>query len=147
MSSVPPAGDASFFLPRYDDSEWPIFHVKMPPVALSAAAFEAHLDACSERYTRGQRFCMLIDMGGHPPLGALRRKAVADRMVEDGRRYPGVMLGCALVVQSPNSRGNVTAINWVAQPEYPFSAFGDMREARAWLTRLLERHRVPVPSA
>jgi hypothetical protein len=133
----PAAGD----VPTYDESEWPIFQVKMPPVALSAEAFEAHLDACSERYKRGQPFCMLVEMGDHPPLGAVRRKAVADRMRADGQRYPGVMLGCALVVHSAPSRGGVTAINWVAQPTYSFTAFEDVREARLWLSHLLEQHR------
>jgi hypothetical protein len=130
----------SAVLPTYDESEWPIFRVKMPPVALSEEAFLAHLDTCSERYKRGRPFCMLIEMGEHPPLGAVRRKAVADRMMEDGTRYPRVMLGCALVVHSGPSRGGVTAINWMAQPPYSFTAFEDMREARMWLTHLLEQH-------
>jgi hypothetical protein len=128
-------------VPAYDESEWPIFRVKMPPVALSAEAFEAHLEACSERIRRGKPFCMLIDMADHPPLGAARRKAVADRMLEDGQRYPRVMLGCALVVHSAMSRGGVTAINWIAQPAYSFTAFEDVREARMWLNHLLEQHR------
>jgi hypothetical protein len=136
--------DAALSLPTYDESEWPIFRVTMPPAALSDAAFQAHLDACSDRYKRDQPFCMLIDMGEHPPLGALRRKAVADRMLEDGQRLPGVMLGCALVVQSAPSRGGVTAINWIAQPEYRFIAFGDLGEARKWLVQVLEHHQVPV---
>jgi hypothetical protein len=127
--------------PTYDESEWPIFRVRMPPVALSAEAFEAHLDACSERIRRGKPFCMLIDMGEHPPLGAVRRKAVADRMMEDGQRFPGVMLGCALVVHSAPSRGGVTAINWVARPPYSFTAFEGTGEARMWLAHLLEEHR------
>ena len=128
-------------LPTYDESEWPIFRVKMPPLALSAEAFQAHLEACTERFKRGQPFCMLIDMGDHPPLGAARRKAVADRMMEDGRRYPRILLGCALIVHSASSRGGVTAINWMAQPAYSFTAFEDAREARMWLNHLLERHR------
>jgi hypothetical protein len=131
---------AAFLSPRYDESGWPIFLVKMPPVTLSEEAFTAHLDACSERYSRGQPFCMLIDMGDHPPLGAVRRKAVADRMVEDARRFPGVMLGCALVVRSDVARGAVTAINWVANPSYEFVAFRNIREARIWLRQILERH-------
>jgi len=141
VSELPPSKDAPASLPIYDESEWPIFQVKMPPVALSAEAFQAHLEACAERYRRGKPFCMLIDMGQHPPLGAVRRKAVADRMVEDGRRFPRVMLGCALVVHSATSRGGVTAINWVAQPAYSFTAFEDMGEARMWLAHLLEEHR------
>jgi hypothetical protein len=128
-------------LPEYDDSHWPIFLVKMPPVALSDEAFTAHLDACSARYRRGEPFCMLIDMGDHPSLGAIRRKAVAERMMEDARRFPGVMLGCALVVRTPASRGAVTAINWVAKPAYEFVAFESMRDARSWLRQVLERHR------
>jgi len=138
------AGDASSSMPKYDESEWPIFRVEMPPVTLSPEAFDAHLDRCSKLYTRGQPFCMLIDMGNHPPLGAIRRKAIAERMVEDGRRFPGVMLGCALVVRSATSSGGVTAINWVAQPEYPFTAFEAMDEARAWIRDLLEQHSVPL---
>jgi hypothetical protein len=141
MADPPTAKDASHSLPTYDDSEWPIFQVKMPPVALSPEAFEAHLDACSARYRRGQPFCMLIDMGDHPPLGAARRKAVADRMIEDGQRFPGVMLRCALVVRSAPARGGVTAINWVAQPAYPFTSFGEVREAKAWLVERLEQNR------
>jgi hypothetical protein len=127
--------------PTYDDSEWPIFRVKMPPVALSMEDFHAHIDACGEPYKRGQRFCMLIDMGKHPPLGAVRRKAVADGMMEHNRRFPGLILGCALVVHSDPSRGGVTAITWVAQPAYPFTAFGDAADAKAWLVRLLEQNR------
>ena len=141
MSERPAAKETPASMPTYDESEWPLFRVKMPPVALSAEAFEAHLETCSERYRRGKPFCMLIDMGEHPPLGAVRRKAVADRMMADGQRFPGVMLGCALVVHSAPSRGGVTAINWVAQPAYSFTAFGDMGEARMWLAHLLEQHR------
>jgi hypothetical protein len=142
---MPGVEGTSFLLPRYDESEWPIFLVKMPPVALSEQDFEAHLDACSARYRRRQPFCMLFDMGDHPPLGAVRRKAVADRMIDDETRFPGVMLGCALVVRSGLSRGAVTAINWVAKPSYEFVAFGDMGEARAWLRQVLERHRQGSP--
>jgi hypothetical protein len=131
----------SFLLPRYDESGWPILLVRMPPVALSDRDFEAHLDACTARYRRGEPFCMLFDMGDHPPLGASRRRAVAERMVADARRYPGIMLGCALVVRSDVSKGGVTAINWVARPPYEFTPFVDMHAARTWLTELLERHR------
>jgi hypothetical protein len=113
----------------------------MPQVELSAEAFDAHLEACSQRYRRGQAFCMLIDMGEHPPLGAVRRKAVADRMMRDGQRFPRVMLGCALVVHSGTSRGGVTAINWIARPPYSFTAFEDMVQATMWLRHLLEQHR------
>lgn len=141
MSDPPAAKNAPATVPTYDESEWPLFLVKMPPVALSAEAFQAHLEACSERYSRGKPFCMLIDMGDHPPLGAVRRKAVADRMMEDGRRFPRVMLGCALVVHSAPSRGGVTAINWVAQPAYSFTAFEGMGEARMWLAHLIAEHR------
>jgi hypothetical protein len=130
--------------PRYDESDWPILRVTMPRVALSDAAFQLHLDACSQRYKRGEPFCMLIDMAEHPPLTAARRKAVADRMKDDAQRVPGVMLGCALVVQSAPSRGSVTAINWIAQPEYRFIAFGDLQEARKWLVQVLEHHRVAL---
>jgi hypothetical protein len=130
-------GPISSLLPSYDESEWPILSVRMPPVALSDPDFVAHLDACSARYRRGEPFCMLFEMGDHPPLGAVRRRAVAERMAADARRYPGVMLGCALVVRSDVSQGGVTAINWVARPSYEFTAFRDVQEARAWLRQLI----------
>ncbi len=63
MSDHPAAKNALASAPTYDESEWPIFRVRMPPVALSAEEFQAHLEACSERYRRGKPFCMLIDMG------------------------------------------------------------------------------------
>ena len=124
-------------MPRYDDSEWPLVKVQMPPVALSAEAFQAHLDECSARYTRGDRFCLLIDMGSYPPFDAVMRRAVAERMTEDARRYPGRLLGCAIVSKSERAQGNVTAINWVAKPPYRFAAFESVEQARAWLTQLL----------
>jgi hypothetical protein len=141
MKESSPSRDLSLPLPRYDESEWPLLRVMMPPTALSEEAFEAHLDACSERYRRAQPFCMMIDMGSHPPLGAVQRKAVADRMMADNERFPGVMLGCALVVRSTRSRGSVTAINWIARIPYQFAAFEDADEAKRWLLGLLEEHR------
>jgi hypothetical protein len=128
-------------LPRYDETEWPIFVVRMPPVPLSDKDFELHLDACSTRYRRREPFAMLFEMGDHPPIGPVRRRAVATRMTKDARRYPGIMLGCALVVRSDVSRGSVTAINWVAKPAYEFVPFAEMREAKAWLRQVIDEHR------
>jgi hypothetical protein len=34
-----------------------------------------------------------------------------------------------------------SAVNWVAQPAYSFTAFGDMGEVRMWLAHLVEQHR------
>lgn len=140
MSDAGGAKGVSFRLPRYDESEWPILIVRMPPVALSDADFEAHLDACTDRYRRGEPFGILFDMGNHPPLGAVRRKAVGERMAADAKRYPGIMRGCALVVRSGVSQGGVTAINWVARPPYEFTAFRDIGEARAWLKTRVPAH-------
>jgi hypothetical protein len=121
--------------PSYDESEWPIFIVTLPRAPLSAPAFQAHLDRCGEPYKRRKPFCMLIT-GDHPPLSALQRKAVADAMKEHSRRYPGLMLGCAIINRSAFTRGVITAVTWLAKPAYPFAVFPDAPKAKAWLSQL-----------
>lgn len=129
--------EAGFDRPVYDASGWPLFVVSMPPVALSAEAFQAHLEACRAPYRRMQPFVMLIDMGQHPPLSAERRKAVSEAMMSDNARYPGVHRALAIVVRSRFERGIITAISWVAKPPYPFAAFTTVGEAKAWLLEKL----------
>jgi hypothetical protein len=122
--------------PSYDESEWPIFIVNLPRARLSASAFQAHLDRCGEPYKRRQPFCMLIT-GDHPPFSALQRKAVANAMKRHNQRHPGIMLGCAIVNRSALTRGVITAVTWLAKPAYPFAAFADAPQAKAWLSHLL----------
>jgi hypothetical protein len=125
--------------PTYDFSEWPLFIVRMPPKALSPEALAIHLSACREPFRRGQAFCMLINMGHHPPLPASQRKAVAHAMKADTARYPGLQVGMAIVVNSPLARGVMTAINWIARSPFAFAAFDDEAVAKRWLLERLSR--------
>jgi hypothetical protein len=124
--------------PTYDDSEWPLFVVTMPPSAFSAGAFDAHLETLREPYRRGQPFAVLIVMGDHPPLPAAQRKAAAEAMILDKEHYPKLLRAKAIVIRSSLERGVVTAIRWVANPDYPFAEFESTPVAKAWLLTQLQ---------
>ena len=130
--------------PIYDDTAWPIFIVRMPPTELSNDAFGAHLVACQKPFRASQSFCMLINMGNHPPLSAAHRKASAEAMKADMASYPGLLAGLAIVVHSKVARGVVTAISWLAKPPYPFAAFEKETDAIVWLRAQLAQHRSAV---
>jgi hypothetical protein len=123
--------------PTYSDAEWPLFVATMPSTSLSLEAFEAHLQVLREPYRRGQPFVMMIVMGDHPSLPASHRKAAADGMRLDWERLPRLLLAKAIVAGSHLDRGVVTAVKWVAKPNYPFETFETVVEARAWLLRHL----------
>jgi hypothetical protein len=124
--------------PTYDDSEWPIFVATMPASPFSTEAFQVHLEALREPYRRGQPFAVLIVMGDHPPLAAAQRKAAAEAMILDDQRYPKLLRAKAVVIRSPLERGVVTAIRWVARPDYPFAEFDSIPVAKAWLLKQLQ---------
>ncbi len=136
--------DEPWTTPIYDDTAWPIFIVRMPPTELSSEAFEAHLAACRKPFRSAQSFCMLINMGNHPPLSAAHRKASAEAMKADMARYPGLSAGLAIVVHSKITRGVVTAISWLVKPPYPFAAFEKETDAIVWLRAQLAQHRSAV---
>jgi hypothetical protein len=123
--------------PTYDYSEWPLFVVEMPPTRLSKEAFDAHLEILRVPYRRGRPFAMLIVMGDHPPLPAGQRKAAAEAMKIDNERYPTLLRAKAVVARSALERGVVTAVGWVAKPDYPFAAFETVEVATAWLRERL----------
>jgi hypothetical protein len=105
----------------------------MPASAFSAEAFHVHLQALREPYRRGEPFAVLIVMGDHPPLSAAHRKAAAEAMIADVQSYPKLLRAKAVVIRSPVERGVVTAIRWVAKPDYPFAEFDSVAVAKAWL--------------
>lgn len=119
--------------PTYDDSEWPLFVSTLPPTPLSLEAFEAHIARLREPYRRGRPFVVMIVMGGHPPLAASHRKVAAEAMKHDGESYPHLLRAKAIVTQSEVERGVVTAVRWLARPDYPFEAFETVAAAKAWL--------------
>ena len=133
-------------LPTYSDSQWPLFVATMPSTALSLVAFEAHLQMLREPYRRGQPFVQMIVMGDQPPLPAAHRRAAAEAMKLDSQRYPGLLRAKAIVAKSHLERGVVTAVRWIARPDYPFEYFETEPEAKTWLLRYLERARARAPS-
>jgi hypothetical protein len=126
-------------MPTYDYSEWPVFVVRMPSKRLSDDAFRIHLEVLSEPYGRVQPFVELIVMGDHPPLPPVQRRAAAAAMKADNERYPGLLRAKAIVVRSTLERGVVTAVSWLAKPDYPFAAFETESAARNWLRAHMSR--------
>jgi hypothetical protein len=122
-------------LPTYSDSAWPLFVATMPSTALSLEAFEAHLQMLREPYRRGQPFVQMIVMGDHPSLPAAHRRAAAEAMRLDSQRYPGLLRAKAIVAKSQLERGVVTAVGWIARPDYPFESFETEPEAKAWASK------------
>lgn len=130
--------------PTYDYATWPVFITRMPPSRLSPDAFRAHLVECQKPFHRSRAFCMLINMGDHPPLPAIQRKEVTEAMKADCQRHPGLLAGMAIVVHSVLGHGVMTAINWIAKPPYLFAAFDDEAPAMSWLLDQLAQRRDEV---
>jgi hypothetical protein len=131
--------------PTYDYSEWPVFVVRMPANRLSDDAFRTHLEVLSEPYRRARPFGVLIIMGAHPPLPPVQRRAAAAAMKADNECYPGLLRAKAIVVRSTLERGVVTAVSWMAKPDYPFAAFETDSDAKDWLLAHIARQPAATP--
>jgi hypothetical protein len=119
----------------YEATQWPIFRVTMPSLALSDDKFREHLDHISAVYERREPFALLVDALRAPPLTASERQLVADTMRFCARRNPGVLRGLAVCLSGTMARGGFTAINWLARPPYPTAAFEGVAKASVWLMR------------
>jgi hypothetical protein len=128
---------------RYDATDWPVFRITMPGAPLALEKFQEHLDRITAVYERGETFAMLIDALRAPPLNATERQLIADAMRFASRRHPGVLRGLAVCLSSTVARGGFTAINWLARPPYPTSAFESVASASVWLKRQLV---LPTPT-
>ncbi len=60
-------------------------------------------------------------------------------MKRDNEAFPGLLRAKAIVVRSTIERGVVTAVSWMAKPDYPFLAFASDSEAKDWLRAQIER--------
>jgi hypothetical protein len=119
--------------PRYDDSDWPLFRVFLPAVDLSDEVFLAFVDRLDRLPLRGNKFAVLLDVRSAPPLSAKRRQLLSERGNASYERYPGAMVGMAVVMSSAIQRGIFTAIHWMMRQPRQVRAFASIGEAEAWL--------------
>lgn len=54
--------------------------------------------------------------------------------------------GQAVIVQSPMTRGVLTAVYWLSPPVYPYAFFSDMESAFSWLVPQFEHFAAAYPN-
>jgi hypothetical protein len=131
--------------PRYDEGQWPIILVTMPPEELVGPDLLRHMDRMSSFSKRGVQFVQIIDVRAASSLSAKGRRLVAERMDQDEDAYPRILLGVAIVLATPLHRGIFKAISWLSRNPRPFEAFAEIAEATTWARGLL-RAQVPTHS-
>jgi hypothetical protein len=131
--------------PRFDDSKWPLYRVYLPKGDMDDREFSAFLETLDGLYLRGQKFGVMLDAREAPPLSPKRRQMTGERGKEMSARYPGLLLGFAVVLSSAVQRGIFTAIQWVVRGAFPSRAFGTLGEAEAWLTSMLKAGGIDAP--
>jgi hypothetical protein len=128
-----------------DEATWPLVVVHWPAQPLADSEFSASLAQIGSYFERGVRFGLVMDVREAPALSAERRRQIAERMDENGRRWPGRLVGVAIVTSSAMHRGIMHAINWLRQhQEPPSEGFRDLTGALAWLR---ERYRASATEA
>jgi hypothetical protein len=123
--------------PTYDDSEWPLFRVRMPRVAMSEEEFFRYLKHVDDLFLRGDRFAIVIDVRDAPIHTAKERQEVARRTRASHARYPHRLAAMGIVMSTPLQRGIFTAINWLTGPAFPVRPFSTTKEAEVWLKEML----------
>lgn len=125
--------------PSYDDSEWPLFRVCLPKMAMSESEFLAYLTHMDELFLRGDPFAVVLDVRDAPPPTPKERQEIARRIRASHARYPARLVAMGIVMSSALERGIFTAINWLAGPAYPLRSFVTTGDAEAWLQQMLQR--------
>lgn len=123
--------------PSYDDSEWPLFRIRLSRFAMSEEEFLAYLKTVDDLFLRGERFALVIDARDAPVHTPRERQEIARHMRASHARYPYRLAAMGVVMSSAVQRGIFTAINWLAGPTYPIRPFRAMRDAEVWLRQML----------
>jgi hypothetical protein len=131
-------GGGHVVVPAYDDSAWPVFRVRLAPVAMPDDEFARYLEQIDKLFLRGERFALVIDAREAPAHTAKERQEIAKHMRASFERYPHRLAALAIVLESALQRGIFTAINWLAGPTYPTRSFRTQMDAEVWLRQMLE---------
>jgi hypothetical protein len=121
-----------------DTSRWPLA-VLTYAGRPSNEQLEEHLKEIEEKVlARGDYFVQVIDQSRGEMPDALQRSLIAQHQERMEAQYTKYCLGEAYVV-TPQIRGAMVAVFWLAKPPYPYTFVDTLGEAVAWArTRLAE---------
>jgi len=135
--------------PRYDEGQWPILVITMPPQDLTDAELHGHLDRVSAFTKRGAPYVQVLDVRLVQSFSARGRRLMAERTEQDDKAYPGVLLGVGVVLSSALHRGVFKAMAWLISTPRPAQSFSEVEPALSWARHLLaaSNHSAVLPVA
>jgi hypothetical protein len=110
---------------------------RRPGVATTLEGAEELCRLTAELFERRQRVGLILDMRGAALPDAKTRKLIAEFAKDNAHLFERWLAAQADVIDSEMLRHVITAINWIAPPEYPTRAFTSLDEAASWVTDAL----------
>jgi hypothetical protein len=121
-----------------DDSRWALVTVTWPEDGVSDADLEDFLAQSYVLVQRGRHGVLHIGIRASG-LDSRQRRRVADHMKEHDAELSHAIVASAIVAESAVVFGMITAIGWLAPPNFPQKAFRVRNDAEAWLLEALRR--------
>lgn len=125
--------------PTFELDAFPLVTIVYPPVMRPADA-DAYGDELDAVMNRG-RIGTVVDLRKVDSRHAQApdRKYLAETVDRVTRKHPDVLVAEAIVLDSAFLRGAYTAYCWLrTDRSYPSRAFGDVAQARTWVTERLK---------
>ena len=124
-----------------DTSRWPLAVLTYAGRPTNVQ-LEDHLEEIEEKVlARGDYFVQIIDQRRGEMPDAMQRALIAQHQERMKEQYTKYCLGEAYVV-TPQIRGAMVAVFWLAKPPYPYTFVDTLGEAMTWAeTRLTDRSR------
>ena len=127
---------------QIDVSRWPIIVSTGARGEIEDSEWLDYLTQYSELLkTHGEPYVAVVDLRDGGSLTAKQRKQLGEVM-ENGERHPAAeCLGQALVFNSALMRRLLTAVLWLAKPDYEIKVFTELEDAIKWGEQLVDEHR------
>ena len=114
--------------------DWPIAILELPPnVDVRKIDRFSFFEAIEALLARGERFALMADMRFAGPTDAVRRRQFTEWLSKHKTAVTQHLAGYAVIVESKEQEGMVTALRWVNGMPVPLQVFADQDSARAWL--------------
>lgn len=125
---------------RYDESDWPLFRVFAPAVAVTDAEFELHLRRLKRVFERRERHVMIIHLSPSSWLSMERRDRIRVHASDTEHLATEFQCGIGFVAYSAMQRAMINAVLWLTRPACPTAIFADAATADLWAyERLTEK--------
>lgn len=123
--------------PRYDEGQWPILVITLPPQEPTDAELYGYLDRISAFTKRGVPYVQVLDVRLVQSFSARGRRLMAERTELDDKAYPGVVLGVGVVLSGALQRGIFKAMAWLISTPRPTQSFSEVESALSWARHLV----------